>query len=234
MFHFWSLALEWQFYITFPLALTRIKSPRTAALIAIALALVSRVILIYFSPLNYDNAIYSFTFCRGDALAAGVFLATLSPSKSALKTYLVGALGVFLFTAMLFALAISNIPFKATLWLQTVGYTAIAISIGMFIYFVLNYANESSTIRLLELPAITAIGRASYSLYIWHLPFYPIIVAKSRVLFSDPQSQLIFSVGVATATTWILGALSYKYIESKFMYSRVSAISSSEEKIARI
>jgi len=234
MFHFWSLALEWQFYITFPLALALINSPRTAAFIAIALAFASRIILIYFNPLNYDNAIYSFTICRGDALAAGVFLATLSPSKNILRTYVVGGLGFFLFAAMLFALATSNIPFKATLWLQTVGYTAIAASIAMCIYFILNTARDSLTIRLLELPPITTIGRASYSLYIWHLPFYPIIVAESKSLFSASQDQLIFSVGVAAAITFLLGALSYKYIESKFMYSRDNAIVSSGAKVASI
>lgn len=220
MVHFWSLALEWQFYITFPLALTLIKSPRTAAMIAIALAVISRTFLIYLSPLNYDNAIYSFTFCRGDALAAGVFLATLSPSKNLLKTYAVGAIGLCLFSVMLFSLALSSTPFKSIFWLQTTGYTAIATSIAMILYFILNINRDSLALRFLELPPITAVGRASYSLYIWHLPFYPVVVELSKNTFSTPQGQLIFSAGIATLITCTLGVLSYKFIESSFMLHR--------------
>lgn len=220
MFHFWSLALEWQFYITFPLAIALIKSARSAAMIAIALAVISRISLIYFSPLNYDNAIYSLTFCRGDALATGVFLATLAPSKNAMKTYVIGAIGLCLFAAMLFALALSSTPFKSILWLQTIGYTAIATSIAMILYFILNIKNDSLALRFLELPPITAVGRASYSLYIWHLPFYPIVVALSKSTFYTSQAQLIFSASVATLITCTLGVLSYKVIESSFMHRR--------------
>lgn len=232
MFHFWSLALEWQFYITFPIALVVIKSARSAALIAITLAVTSRLVLIYLSPLNYDNAIYSFTICRGDALAMGVFLATMRSSKSIQKSNVIGVIGFLSLITLLSALATSSATFKTVFWLQTVGYTAIAASIAMIIYSVLNSDRHSLIVQLLELRPITAIGRASYSLYIWHLPFYPIIVATSKNNFETSQTQLLFSVGFATLITFSLGTLSYKYIESKFMYSRENSRTDEDRKAA--
>lgn len=220
MFHFWSLALEWQFYITFPLALLLIKSVRSAALMAISLAIATRISLIYFSPLNYDNAIYSLTLCRGDALAAGVFLATLPSAKNISKTHVIGAAGFFSLIALLFTISVSKVPFKSILWLQTVGYTGLAVSISMTIYWVLNTTRTSPALRALELPWVTAVGRTSYSLYIWHLPLYPIIVAISKNVFESAQGQFLFSASLAIFVTGTLGVLSYRIIESKFMYSR--------------
>jgi peptidoglycan/LPS O-acetylase OafA/YrhL len=132
----------------------------------------------------------------------------------------IGAAGFFSLIALLFTISVSKVPFKSILWLQTVGYTGLAVSISMTIYWVLNTTRTSPALRALELPWVTAVGRTSYSLYIWHLPLYPIIVAISKNVFESAQGQFLFSASLAIFVTGTLGVLSYRIIESKFMYSR--------------
>jgi peptidoglycan/LPS O-acetylase OafA/YrhL len=218
--HFWSLAVEWHFYITLPIAMILIRSVRFIALIAIVIAIASRITLIYIGHENFDNAIYSFTTCRGDALACGVFLAGIMGGNSSRLTPLIGLTGIFILSTILYLISASDLQFKAITWVQTFGYTSISLSIAMIIYSIINSSPETSIVRILEIKPLTAIGRSSYSLYLWHLPLYPVIVTTTKNHITQPSEQLIISFSVALLTTAILGYLSYRYIELRFMRPR--------------
>ncbi|QYX47698.1 acyltransferase [Pseudomonas tussilaginis] len=218
--HFWSLAVEWHFYITFPIAMILIRSARNIAILAIIIAIASRVTLIYIGHENFDNAIYAFTTCRGDALACGVFLATLKECKGSKLPPLIGLIGILVLLGILYKITKSDVLFKAIPWLQIFGYTLIALSVAMVIYSIINSSQASATIRALESKPFTAIGRSSYSLYIWHLPLYPMIVLSAKKHINSPTDQLIISASASLLATAIFGALSYRYIELRFMRPR--------------
>ncbi|MHC2147814.1 acyltransferase family protein [Pseudomonas sp. 210_17 TE3656] len=218
--HFWSLAVEWHFYITFPIAMILIRSVRKIAILAIIIAIVSRVILIYIGHENFDNAIYAFTTCRGDALACGVFLATMNEYKGSKLPRLIGLTGLLVLLWVLYRIAESDLQFKAITWVQVYGYTAIAVSVAMIIYSIINSSQSSAIIRTLESKPFSAVGRSSYSLYIWHLPLYPMIAISAREHIGSPTDQLIISFSASLLATAILGFLSYRYIELRFMRPR--------------
>lgn len=218
--HFWSLALEWQFYITFPVALAITRSARTTAIIAVLIAITSRIILMFIAPQNFDNAIYAFTPCRGDSLAFGVIIATLDPTKYLKHIKSIGLFGSGLLCAILFTTAQSELPFKSIPWLQSFGYTAIAAASAMIIFSVANLDKNAITIKLLESSPMTTIGRYSYSIYIWHLPVYPLIAIYGNQLATTSHMQMLISFATAITFTGIASSLSYNHLERRFMYTR--------------
>ncbi|PIF52352.1 peptidoglycan/LPS O-acetylase OafA/YrhL [Pseudomonas sp. 29] len=218
--HFWSLALEWQFYITFPVALAITRSARTTAIIAVLIAITSRMILMFIAPQNFDNAIYAFTLCRGDSLAFGVLIATLDPAKYLKHIKPIGLFGSCLLLAILFTTTQHELPFKSISWLQSFGYTAIAAASAMIIFSVANLDKNTIPIRLLESSPMTTIGRYSYSIYIWHLPMYPLIAIYAKQLSTIPYMQMLISFVIAITFTALASSLSYNYLEKRFMYAR--------------
>jgi peptidoglycan/LPS O-acetylase OafA/YrhL len=220
LLHFWSLALEWQFYITFPIALALTKSARATAIIAILIAIISRLYLMWSHPLNFDNAIYSFTTCRGDALAFGVLSATIKPIKNQVFIKTIGVTGALLLSTLLILVAQSGPSFKAIPWLQSFGYTAIACASAMVVFSVANLSKTAIPIRILELKPITLIGRSSYSLYIWHLPLLPMIYGFSRTITTSSTEHMAVTFAIAISFTIIAASISYILLEKQFMYRR--------------
>jgi peptidoglycan/LPS O-acetylase OafA/YrhL len=218
--HFWSLALEWHFYIVFPLILLLVRSMRTVAFCLILAALASRLYFLSAALPNYDNAIYSFTLCRIDSLGIGALLATFKLTNDHRLASRVGLVGAGLLMAITLAITSNNTPFKALTWLQIAGYPIISLSAAMIIYYILCAKTHDRAIIFLESNLLTKIGRSSYSLYIWHLPFYPLIVAFAKSQFESEITQLIFSVVISLLLTCALAAASYRYLELKFMYIR--------------
>ena len=220
LLHFWSLALEWQFYITFPIALALTKSARATAIIAILIAIISRLYLMWSHPLNFDNAIYSFTTCRGDALAFGVLSATIKPIKNQVFIKTIGVTGALLLSTLLILVAQSGPSFKAIPWLQSFGDTAIACASAMVVFSVANLSKTAIPIRILELKPITLIGRSSYSLYIWHLPLLPMIYGFSRTITTSSTEHMAVTFAIAISFTIIAASISYILLEKQFMYRR--------------
>ncbi|VVQ19845.1 acyltransferase family protein [Pseudomonas fluorescens] len=220
LLHFWSLALEWQFYITFPIALALTKSARTTAIIAILIAIISRLYLMWSHPLNFDNAIYSFTACRGDALAFGVLTATIKPIKNQDFIKAIGLAGFLLLSTLLILVSQSGPSFKAVPWLQSFGYSVIACASAMVVFSIANLSKTAMPIRILESRPIALIGRSSYSLYIWHLPLLPLIYGFSKKTTNSSTEHMVVTFAIAILFTIIAASISYILLEKQFMYRR--------------
>ncbi|MGN4051421.1 acyltransferase family protein [Pseudomonas sp. SM4] len=218
--HFWSLAVEWHFYLFLPVAMCLISSVRLIAVTAICLAISSRLVIANLEHINYDNAIYSFTLCRGDAIACGILLATLKKSNSIILRNLIGSAGLASLFTTLFCITLETTQFKTVPWLQSYGYTAIAVSIAMITYYIINSSQDNKIIKALELNWITHIGRSSYSIYLWHLPFFPLIAKTAKYYNDSPLSQLTIASTAAVIVTFFFSALSYKYLECRFTPAR--------------
>lgn len=212
MFHFWSLALEWHFYLLFPIVVFLTKSVIKTSVMLICMALLCRC-LFHVLDLS-DNAIYSFTICRMDSLAIGCIIASANFTLARKHSAVCFASGVALLVLLLLPTALSTTPFKLLTWMQIFGYTGIALAASLIVTGVTNCDNSSAIKRILESTPLRAIGRASYSLYIWHLPFFPLIVSVSRSVSSDPRFQFATASTLGIAATCVFGGLSYRLIES--------------------
>jgi hypothetical protein len=179
--HYWSLGVEEQFYLLWPVVLiaaSRLGRPRVTMTIAIGLVLVGSFLLSNaLTSTSTPWAYYSLP-SRAWQLAAGGLLALVGPVFGRLQMHLlkrvvapvVGWLGVGLLGAALVVIQpTTEYPGLASL-LPTLGAVAIIASGGG--------VRSPGSIALARAP-LRWLGRISYSLYLWH---WPILVLGSVAL----------------------------------------------------
>ena len=224
--HYWSLAVEEQFYLVWPvlligcLALLRRRGHageelhrrfvRTAWLVigtAIVASLAWAVVATYSSPVT---AYYS-TFTRAYELGAGAACALLLRPGSTAAARL-GATGrevlagAGLVTIAASAVLLSGETAFPGLWalLPVLGTVALVVAGG---------AGEPTRVgRLLSLRPAVVVGDWSYSLYLWH---WPVIVLGRGILGADRFDTLPVA-GTAVALTFVLSWASYRFVENPF------------------
>lgn len=214
--HFWSLAVEEQFYLVIPffflglIAAAQAAGQKAGRFIVPALsitALASFAYSIYLSNQEHTMAYFA-TTTRIWELAVGG-LAALLPTMlkgSARFSALSGWLGVsavvlpaFLFsTDMAFPGSIAAIPVLGTAILLRTGTLSTAV--------------PWSASRVLGIRPMTFVGDVSYSLYLWH---WPVIVFAVALLGRTPRIREALILAVVSLA---LAAASYHLVEQRFRH----------------
>jgi peptidoglycan/LPS O-acetylase OafA/YrhL len=211
--HLWSLAVEEQFYLLWPLILfflLRIsKSNRFGLLFAISvmIALSTFWMAALYSPDVDPLRIYYGTDTRAAGFLVGGLLAMLwSPSSAKIRSGLHEASGWIGLLALMLLYNRLN-EFQPFLYRGGILITAMATAMLIF------GASASSTVisRLLETRLLRWIGSRSYSIYLWHWPVFML----TRPGFDVPQPALWIRIG-QVAVTFLLAEISYRWIESPF------------------
>ena len=219
LIHFWSLAVEWHFYLLLPLLLFILRSIWVTALLLIVLSVATRYVFQHFG--TSDNAIYSFTLCRLDALAIGSLLAVFHNKISDRLVPAIAMIGFVAFVTMMASISLSEIPYKKIPWLQLAGYSLIPVSVAMMLALIINRGASHPITRLLEARPMVAVGRASYSLYIWHLVFFPAIANAGLNIWHNPLDQFMGIFILASAYCGLATWASFRFVESRFyLFSR--------------
>jgi peptidoglycan/LPS O-acetylase OafA/YrhL len=197
----WSLAVEEQFYLVWPLAV-RFLSEAQLRRIAIAVMCCSPLLRLYAS--HHGVQIYSNTFCRLDGLMAGALLALLLridgfvPSK-----FLTFAWIIFLSTAPM-AFLIEQFQGK---WI-VFSFTAVASA--AFVYLAL-FSNQRWLQGLLRSRLLVYCGIISYGIYL--LEKIPLDVTRIVHLGTHP----VLSLSLTTMATFALAILSWNWLEKPFL-----------------
>jgi peptidoglycan/LPS O-acetylase OafA/YrhL len=212
--HFWSLAAEWHFYLALPILIRVTRSVRRAALVLIFIAIAVR--LAFHAGGVSHHLTYSFTLCRIDALAFGCLFASLPFDAFKGRSRAIGVAGVAMFVLTMSSIASADVMFKEIGWLRTWGYSFIALSVVLMLVGVLGASSTSLPIRVLESRPMLAIGRASYSIYVWHLIFFPLIRNFTHEHFPDPTTEYWVVLPLALTVSGVLGWLSYQLVETSF------------------
>ena len=193
----WSLAVEEQFYLVWPLVVWFCNEPQLRR-IAIAVICFSPALRFYLA-LHQVN-IYSNTFCRLDGLMAGALLAVVirstgfSPSK-----FLTQAWVAFLVSAPL-ALGIEALHAR---W---IGFSVIAVASVSFVYLAL-FSTQRWLRTLLTNRFLVYTGTISYGIYL--LQKIPLDAAKA---FHLDKHQLL-ALPITTAATYAMAAISWNLLE---------------------
>ena len=214
---YWSLAVEEQFYLLWPLMLLILlvmvnRIPRQALHAAIALTVAVLVLSLIASVLvtesNRSTAYYA-THTRAWELAGGALLALTLPAWRRTPRFIAHLLGV----AGLAAVVASAVAYDG----QTAfpGYTALLPVAGTMLLIVAGTARGKNLVSsVLATGPFQFVGKISYSLYLWH---WPVLILSPLAL--DVEPSLLFNV-ILLLCTFALAQLSYQYIETPIRNAR--------------
>lgn len=215
--HIWSLAVEEQYYLIFPLILILAykKFREIKALFIITLILFFILLATSFIPANFYKEvlhqpnIYYLSNLRFPELLVGSLLAiyhNLSASKQA--SNVIAILSTLLLFSCLFLMH-NNIAFIP-------GVTLILPCI--FTALIIHTTSQNNIIKLcLSNKAIVFIGKISYSLYLYHWIF----IAFAYYITGEKQINNQ-SIAIVTVLTIIFSVLSYYLIEQPIRKSKLN------------
>lgn len=195
LLHTWSLSVEWQFYIIYPvilLLLAKLFSAKTIKKI-IAIATIFAFFFTVYSSFKWNTASYFLLPSRiWEMLLGGiVFLYPLKLSKPQYK-HTLELIGLGLIVLSFFIIS------EQTVW---PGYMALIPTGGTFLLLQANNQTSYFTNNLV----MQKLGLWSYSLYLYHWP----------LLVINHKFNLQFSIWVFLVITIVLSVLSYYFIEIK-------------------
>jgi peptidoglycan/LPS O-acetylase OafA/YrhL len=206
LLHTWSLAVEEQFYIVFPLFLSLCDrgGRRTCVVVTSIVALCSLVASIHAVGSDRDLAFY-LPHTRAWELALGALLAmqAVPTTHRASLRHLAGIAGVALIAFAVFRYD-DTTPFPGLAALPPCLGTALIIWAGSGLH------SHHVIGDLLARKPFVRVGLISYSLYLWHWP----LLAFAAYLSFGSASALVRTAAVATAT--ILAVVSWRYVERPF------------------
>lgn len=211
LLHIWSLAVEEQFYILFPLylyAVLRLRR-RTAVFLTIALALASLMYSIYLVETKPADAFFSAP-SRFWELLTGAILALWRSERrlTAQAGALASVAGVGLIVYSIFAFSDAT-PFP--------GLAALAPVVGTTLIIATGTSRANPATYVLSLRPVRFIGLISYSLYLWH---WPVLVYFRLWNISEPTLAQILALMVVTfGLSW----LTWKFVETPFRRRRLLA-----------
>jgi peptidoglycan/LPS O-acetylase OafA/YrhL len=220
--HFWSLCVEEQFYLLWPIAVwtvrDRIRLLWTAAGISM-LALVLRCLMIWMTdPATAERWIIRTLPFRMDSLLIGGMLALLLRGENADRWQRLCRPAFLLFSASTLAVLIFSPAFNSP-WLMTVGLTSIALASAGLIGSTLRAG--SPAFRLFYRKPLRILGKYSYGFYIYHAIFEKAwINVLIFTYFHTHESRAISGVialSVNFAVTFLIAKLSYDLFEVKFL-----------------
>ena len=204
--HFWSLAIEEQFYLVWPLVIW-LASPRTAIRVAwgvIIGALACRLALLAFgAPISTR---YFLTPCRLDGLAVGALIALWQRESVDVERRMRRAGLVACLVLVVLIIRERPFPYESNL-VATVGFSALAWAFGWLVSVA---ALRPS--RVLSAKPLVAAGRYSYGLYVIHPLVITASAARWPVLADNLKGGLVMWVA-SIALAW----LSYNGFERRFL-----------------
>ena len=211
--HTWSLAIEEQFYIVWPillfitLKLTSLRGAFYASLAGIATSTIARA-LILSANVRDTQRIYNGLDTRADALLYGCALALGLMSGiieySKIRGYIIRALSV---VACAWFAYFAYFGKQKGYWLSLYPYTVAGVASAVLLLHLI--WNPKSILGFITRNKILVwLGTLSYSLYLWHYPVFRIVRETAGIQYIMPYG---FILAVLCA------AVSYYFVEKPFL-----------------
>lgn len=215
LLHTWSLSVEEQFYMLFPLLLTLVWKVKKRLIFALLLfiAIVS-LVLAQYGAYIYPTASFYLLHTRAWELMVGALIAFYFVYKKNHAAFITShkiineffsLIGLFLICYSIFAFNKST-PFP--------GFYALIPNIGTALIII--FATKGTAVgKFLSTKIMVGIGLISYSAYLWHQPLFAF--AKYRSLDELSNEILI----ILSILSLLLGYFSWRFIELPFRDKKI-------------
>lgn len=211
LLHLWSLGIEEQFYLVWPLLLAALRRWRLlwATLSLMAMSLVWNAVTVWTDP----AAAFYLPHQRVWELLVGALLALVvrrqGASTAVRSPALISTLGLLLIATSIVGLD-AHLRFPGLAAVPAVLGTALVILAG---------PQAGPNRRLLSAPALVWIGLISYPLYLWHWP----LLSFARIL-EGREPDFTYRIALI-ATAFVLAWLTYRFVEHPIRHGRLRAYS---------
>jgi peptidoglycan/LPS O-acetylase OafA/YrhL len=241
--HFWSLSVEEQFYLVWPL-IVLLATRRQLMGVCGACFIGAWALRVYFVEHENLAAPYFFTLCRVDDLAVGAFIAAVAREEHGLTR--LRACAPWLTVLVLWALLGTGVRlrhfFQLDAEVQRYAYSAFSVLYGCLLVFALAAPQKNWYRRLMENPVLRSYGKYSYAIYIFHWGLSELLFARIAPLeklaerLGSQDAALAVRVLIVAIVSWGIGWLSWNAYEKHFFklkwyfYERSKDLSADERR----
>ena len=220
--HLWSLAIEEQFYLLWPLILWfllfRLNGRRSRVTVTLLAAAASALVMaLQYTPGGDPSGVYYGTDTHASALLIGAALALVYPLASlaslpVAQTKRIDAAGVAGLAVLAWAIGhfSGNDPAVYPVGLILAALAAACV--------VAAAAGNGVIAVITSLPPLRWVGVRSYGMYLWH---WPVIALAAALAGSGPTSAWTWII--ETAVTIALAAASWRFIETPILQNGLRA-----------
>jgi peptidoglycan/LPS O-acetylase OafA/YrhL len=204
LLHTWSLAVEEQFYVFFPLvlALAWRRGRRFATGTLVVLAFVSFAWSVHQIGIDADDAFYLLPSRAWELLLGSIVALAPVPTRVPAPLRLVATGGG------LVAIAYACVEFRASTPFP--GAAAAIPCLGTALVLWSESAGLTAFGRMLSFGPLRFVGLVSYSFYLWHWP----ALSLARCVLGEELSPI--AAGSALAVSFGLAVLSWRFVETPF------------------
>ena len=211
--HFWSLAVEQQFYVLLPLVIAGLlalerrrggRSVRSVVAVCSVGLVASAALNGYLARSNLDAAYFS-TFSRMFELLAGALLACALLRRIRLRAAWVrGIADALAVVGLAVSVVFWNVATVRSTWMYPVGFLVVAAcTVGL----ILGALQGGLVTRVLAVRPLVELGRISYGVYLLHWPIF-LWLTPERVGWSDGP---LFALRMAVTLT--ASVLMFRFLE---------------------
>lgn len=222
--HFWSLAVEEQFYLFWPIFFYffhRTKYFFQLILVLVLLIIASRIVIYYSYPGSqyYRHNMYN-TFCRMDAFFAGGCMYLFQKKGNLMRPVLSRWLWIFSVIILVVEIFYLGNVSGSSPFMRTVGYTANAIFFSGLVFYV---SSKSSgwVHAVFNNRWLRFTGKVSYGLFIYHWLVLVVLLSKVRVLFVQlglaENTSIVLATFCCLLVSFAISVVSYYSFESNFL-----------------
>jgi len=198
----WSLAIEEQFYLTFPLVVRFTSRKTLKRILLLFIILAPAIRLLVFLRLG-PTAAYVLMPCRADALLIGVGIAALKRENDSIPY-----VGPLIISAVILAVCIFKSwgggSFEMSVW----GYSIVAVFYGSLLCAVLDRRP-----RVLRLGWLCGLGIIAYATYLFHQTLQGLLYWKLFAMNPILRIGTVMAALLALCLTLVLARISWDYFE---------------------
>nr|AGC09659.1 putative acyltransferase 3 [uncultured bacterium] len=219
--HLWSMAVEEQFYLLWPLLVASLRKPKLLLVILITLLAGFSALrfVLWIRQIEQLSYFSFFTFTRFDGILIGCMVGLLQKIDRQLigRNIAVIVLGFAVFNFLFYFL---NLQYKSSFpYLGLLGFSTFSMLFGLLVYDIIN--GQTKLINLVfDVGFFKWLGRISYGTYIFHWPLYlllnPYIASWAKKNFQHIPPHVFASV-LLTILSFLIGFLSFRYFETHFL-----------------